>query len=210
MNTSSRKREVLEEVAREVSQCRKCRLWASRNKPVPGYGNPDAEVLFIGEAPGYNEDLEGKPFVGAAGKFLDQLLGLAGLRRSEVFITNILKCRPPNNRDPLPDEVEACTPYLDRQVRAIEPKLIVCLGRHSAKYVLSRAGVRVYARRDVGITAVRGQVFTASYLGLRVAVVPTYHPAAGLYNPKLKRVLIEDFTVIGKLLENLRRGAITL
>ena len=196
---------ALSEVEREVRECRKCRLWATRTKPVPGHGNPNAEVMLIGEAPGYNEDLEGKPFVGAAGRFLDQLLALAELKRSDVFITNVLKCRPPNNRDPLPDEVEACTPYLDRQVAIIKPKVIICLGRHSASYVLSKAGVKGHMRHGyVSISAVRGQVFNVSYEGLKVMVIPTYHPAAGLYNPKLKKVIMEDFVMIGRTLKGAR------
>ncbi|MEM0317712.1 MAG: type-4 uracil-DNA glycosylase [Candidatus Nezhaarchaeales archaeon] len=197
---------VLEEIAKEVANCRKCRLWASRTNPVPGQGNIYAEVMFVGEAPGYNEDLEGRPFVGAAGKFLDKLLEVAGLRRSEVFITNILKCRPPGNRDPLPDEVEACTPYLDRQVAAIKPKLIVCLGRHSASYVLVKGGVK---RHRGGISTVRGQVFKVRFEGLSLLAIPTYHPAAGLYNPKLKDTLISDFILIGKVVKDICKGSWT-
>jgi len=205
------KARALAEVAEEVANCRKCRLWSSRTNPVPGHGNQDADVMFIGEAPGYNEDVEGKPFVGAAGKFLDQLLGLAGLKRSEVFITNVLKCRPPGNRDPLPDEVEACGPYLDRQILIIRPKLVVCLGRHSASYVLSRSGVRVRSRTwGTSISAVRGQVFRACFEGLAFLVMPTYHPAAGLYNPKLKSALMEDFISVGKILKGIREGSIPI
>jgi len=205
------KARALAEVAEEVARCRKCRLWSSRTNPVPGHGNQDSDVMFIGEAPGYNEDLEGKPFVGAAGKFLDQLLGIAGLRRGDVFITNVLKCRPPGNRDPLPDEVEACSPYLDRQISIIRPKLVVCLGRHSASYVLSRSGVRVRSRSGgTSISAVRGQVFKARFEGLAFLVMPTYHPAAGLYNPKLKEILMEDFASIGRVVKGIREGSILI
>jgi len=205
------KARALAEVAEEVARCRKCRLWSSRTNPVPGYGNQDADVMFVGEAPGYNEDLEGKPFVGAAGKFLDQLLGLAGLRRSEVFIANVLKCRPPGNRDPLPDEVEACGPYLDRQISTIRPKLVVCLGRYSASYVLSRGGVRVRSRAGgTSISAVRGQVFKVRFNGLEFLAIPTYHPAAGLYNPKLKDKLMEDFLSIGRVLRGIKEGSIPI
>jgi len=207
----SEKARALAEVAEEVASCKKCRLWSSRTNPVPGHGNQDADVMFIGEAPGYNEDVEGKPFVGAAGKFLDQLLGLAGLKRSEVFITNVLKCRPPGNRDPLPDEVEACGPYLDRQILIIRPKLVICLGRHSASYVLSRGGVRVRSRTwGTSISAVRGQVFRARFEGLAFLVMPTYHPAAGLYNPKLKSALMEDFASIARILKGIREGSIPI
>ena len=205
------KSKALEEIVREVAECKKCRLWSTRTKPVPGHGNPNTDVMFVGEAPGYNEDLEGKPFVGAAGKFLDQLLGLAGLSRGEVYITNVLKCRPPNNRDPLPDEVEVCSPYLDRQIMIIRPKLIVCLGRHSASYILVKSGVRIRSRQGgISISAVRGQVFHVNYQGLSITVIPTYHPAAGLYNPKLKKTLMEDFIVIGKVLKSIRSGSLGL
>lgn len=193
---------MIEEIAKEIANCKRCRLWSSRTKPVPGWGNVYADVMLIGEAPGYNEDLEGKPFVGAAGKLLDKLLEVAGLKRDEVFITNILKCRPPNNRDPLPDEVDACTPYLDRQVATIGPKLLVCLGKHSANYVLLKCGVK--ARFRGGISTVRGQVFKAKFEGLDLLIIPTYHPAAGLYNPKLKEVLTNDFILIGRVVKSIR------
>ena len=211
MTRLDEKARALAEVAEEVARCKKCRLWSSRTNSVPGHGNQDADVMFIGEAPGYNEDLEGKPFVGVAGKFLDQLLGLAGLKRSEVFITNVLKCRPPRNRDPLPDEVEACGPYLERQISIIRPKLVVCLGRHSASYVLSRGGVRVRSKPGgISISAVRGQVFKACFEGLAFLIMPTYHPAAGLYNPKLKDKLMEDFVSIGRVLMGIREGSIPI
>lgn len=205
------KGKALEEIAREIAECKKCRLWSTRTKPVPGHGDPNTDVMFVGEAPGYNEDLEGKPFVGAAGRFLDQLLSLAGLKRGEVYITNVLKCRPPNNRDPLPDEVEACSPYLDRQIMIIRPKLIVCLGRYSASYILMKAGVKIRSKQSgISISAVRGQVFHVKYQGLNVTVIPTYHPAAGLYNPKLKNTLMEDFIVIGRILKNIKSGSLSL
>ncbi|MEM2214747.1 MAG: type-4 uracil-DNA glycosylase [Candidatus Nezhaarchaeales archaeon] len=196
---------ILEEVAREVASCRKCRLWSSRMKPVPGQGDVYADVMLVGEAPGYNEDVEGRPFVGAAGKFLDKLLEMAGFRRDEVFITNILKCRPPGNRDPLPDEVDACTPYLDKQVAVIKPKLIVCLGRYSTNYILLKGGVKTYRGR---ISTVRGQVFKINFEDLSLLVVPTYHPAAGLYNPKLKNMLINDFILIGKVVRGIRERGV--
>ncbi len=145
--------------------------------------------MFIGEAPGYWEDVRGRPFVGAAGKLLDEMLSRIGLSRSEVYIANILKCRPPKNRDPLPVEVKACTPFLDRQIQIIEPRLIVTLGRHSTSYILSKAGFR-----DVeGITKLRGKVYAADVLGLRVSVIPTYHPAAALYSAKYRDGLESDF-----------------
>lgn len=156
--------------------------------------------MFIGEAPGYWEDVRGRPFVGAAGKLLDEMLLGIGLSRSEVYIANILKCRPPDNRDPLPFEVEACTPFLDRQIQIIEPRLIVPLGRHSTSYILSKAGLK-----DVeGITRLRGKVYAVDVLGLRVFVIPTYHPAAALYNAKYRDGLEGDFQLLGLELEKHR------
>jgi len=182
---------VLEAVASEVKACTKCSLWRNRKNAVPGEGNPNAEVMFIGEAPGYWEDIKGRPFVGAAGKFLDSLLAEAGLLRGQVFIGNVLKCRPPGNREPAPAEIEACTPFLDRQIRAIQPKLIVTLGNHSTAYIFAKAGLPFK-----GITEARGKFYQANVLGLAVVVFPTLHPAAGLYSAKYKQLLIEDFRML--------------
>jgi len=180
----------------EILHCRRCGLWETRTNAVPGEGPIDAKVMLIGEAPGRHEDAQGRPFVGAAGKLLTELLEMIGLRRSNVYITNLLKCRPPGNRDPLPDEVEACSPYLDRQVELIRPRVIVTLGRHSTKYVLERGGLRVR-----GISQVRGRVFSLELNGLVVRVVPTYHPAAALYNPKVRGILERDFEVVRREVE---------
>lgn len=194
------KQDHLKTIEGEVKACRKCDLWKSRKNPVAGEGNSDAAVIFIGEAPGYWEDVRGRPFVGAAGKLLDEMLLGIGLSRSEVYIANILKCRPPDNRDPLPFEVEACTPFLDRQIQIIEPRLIVPLGRHSTSYILSKAGLK-----DVeGITRLRGKVYAVDVLGLRVFVIPTYHPAAALYNAKYRDGLEGDFQLLGLELEKHR------
>ncbi len=182
---------VLEAVASEVKACTKCSLWRNRKNAVPGEGNPNAKVMFIGEAPGYWEDIKGRPFVGAAGKFLDSLLAEAGLLRGQVFIGNVLKCRPPGNREPAPAEIEACTPFLDRQIRAIQPKLIVTLGNHSTAYIFAKAGLPFK-----GITEARGKFYQANVLGLAVVVFPTLHPAAGLYSAKYKQLLIEDFRML--------------
>ncbi|PIR86614.1 MAG: uracil-DNA glycosylase [Candidatus Harrisonbacteria bacterium CG10_big_fil_rev_8_21_14_0_10_49_15] len=155
---------------------------------VPGEGNPDAEVLFIGEAPGKNEDLQGRPFVGAAGKFLDELIGLIGLKREDVFIANIIKHRPPGNRDPLPPEVEAYTPWLAEQIRIIDPKLIVALGRYAMEYLLGPG---------LSITNVHGQPKRRDG---RV-IMPVYHPAAALYRNDWKPILAADFKKIPKILQ---------
>jgi len=136
-------RNSLDAIASEITRCTKCPLHKSRKNAVPGEGNPNAKIMLIGEAPGYWEDVKGKPFVGAAGKFLDTLLAEAGVSRAQIFIGNILKCRPPNNREPAPDEIQACTPFLDRQITAIKPKLIITLGSHSTAYIFAKAGIYI-------------------------------------------------------------------
>jgi DNA polymerase len=165
-------------------------------------GNPESRVLFIGEAPGQAEDLKGKPFVGAAGKFLDTLLSETGLLRSDVFITNVVKCRPPRNREPKPHEIETCTPYLNRQMNVIKPRFIVTLGTHSTAYILSKAGLSFQS-----ITQARGRVYEASILGMKLAVFPTFHPAAALYSARYKEQLEEDFKLIRD--ELLKRGLVS-
>ncbi len=182
------KQELMDEVVEEVRVCRKCRLWRHAKNPVPGEGNINAALMLIGEAPGYQEDVNGRPFVGRAGKLLDALLQGIGLTREEVYISNVVKHRPPENRDPMHDEIKACTPYLERQIRMIKPEVIVTLGRHSTRYVLSKANVE-----SKGITEVRGRIFKERIFELPVTIIPTYHPAAALYNPKYRAVLEEDF-----------------
>lgn len=173
----------LEQVASEVRVCVRCGLHQGRKHAVPGEGPPDAKILFVGEGPGFHENEQGRPFVGAAGKFLNELLESIGLKREDVFITNVVKCRPPGNRDPLPDEVETCTGnYLDRQIELIDPKVIVTLGRFSM--------ARFFP--DVKISSIHGQ---ARRVDGRL-VVAMYHPAAALHQHALRDTLIKDF---GKL-----------
>jgi len=193
---------LLDAVAAEVVVCIKCDLWKGRKKAVPGVGNPESRVLFIGEAPGQSEDLMGEPFVGVAGKFLDTLLSETGFSRADVFITNVVKCRPPRNRDPRPDEIETCTPYLNRQIGIIRPRFIVTLGNHSTAYILSKARLSFRS-----ITQARGNVYETSILGLKVAVFPTFHPAAALYSARYKKQLEEDFQRIKD--ELLKRGLVS-
>ena len=181
----------LNTIASEITRCTKCPLHKSRKNAVPGEGNPNAKIMLIGEAPGYWEDIKGKPFVGAAGKFLDTLLAEAGVSRAQIFIGNILKCRPPNNREPAPDEIQACTPFLDRQITAIKPKLIITLGSHSTAYIFAKAGIPFK-----GITETRGKLYKTNVLGLDLHVFPTFHSAAALYNAKYKQTLIEDFKLL--------------
>lgn len=174
--------ETLREVAIEVSTCSKCNLCKGRTRAVPGEGNTDANILFIGEGPGFHEDKQGRPFVGPAGQFLDELLESINLKRADVFITNVVKCRPPNNRDPLPEEIDACDNYLDRQIAAIKPQVIVTLGRYSmAKFFGNEkiSSIHGRARKKDGYIC-----------------IAMYHPAAGLHQASLKDVIRNDFKKI--------------
>ncbi len=171
--------DVLEEVAAEVRVCTKCDLCKNTKNGVPGEGSPHAEVLFIGEAPGYHEDRQGRPFIGPAGQFLNELLGSVGLDRNSVFITNVVKHRPPDNRDPLPDEIAACSDYLARQIAALNPKVIVTLGRFSMARFFPGAK----------ISTIHGQ---AKKIDGRV-VVAMFHPAAALHQQSLRQTVIDDF-----------------
>ncbi len=182
------KQELMDEVVAEIRDCRKCRLFRHAKNPVPGEGSPDAALMLIGEAPGYQEDIKGRPFVGRAGKLLDMLLSGIGLARGDVYISNIVKHRPPENRAPKTDEIEACTPYIDRQIQIIKPEIIVTLGNHSTGYILSKVNIK-----SEGITGVRGRLYKERLFDLQVRIIPTYHPAAVLYNPAYLSSLEEDF-----------------
>lgn len=182
------KQELMDDVVAEIQDCRKCRLFRHAKNPVPGEGNPDAALMLIGEAPGYQEDIKGRPFVGRAGKLLDMLLSGIGLAREDVYISNIVKHRPPENRAPKADEIEACTPYLDRQIQIIKPEIIVTLGNHSTGYILSKVNVEVK-----GIAEVRGKIYKEKLFEIPLKIIPTYHPAAVLYNPAYLSSLEEDF-----------------
>jgi uracil-DNA glycosylase len=177
----------------EVSVCQKCILGRSRTRSVPGEGPPDAKIMFIGEAPGYYEDQQARPFVGAAGKLLEEMLGAIGLTRQDVYITNILKCRPPNNRDPLPDEIAACSDYLDRQIALIQPRVICTLGRFSMAKFFPPGSMRALHGR----TARHGAV----------TCYALYHPAAALRDPRLKDVFAEDFRRIPEVLAQAEAAA---
>lgn len=189
----------LEEIAEEVRKCVKCPLHLSRRRAVPGEGNERARVMLIGEAPGRSEDEVGRPFVGAAGRLLDELLASVGISRQEVFITNVVKCRPPNNRDPEPKEVEACLPYLVEQVSTVDPEIVVALGRHSAGVLLGRIG-------GVSIMKVRGKLREVNVFGKVRKVMPTLHPAAVLYNPKLRSLVEEDFEGLKRVISGKDSG----
>ena len=179
--------DILTQVAEEVSSCTKCELHHSRKNAVPGEGPVDSDIMFIGEGPGFHENEQGRPFVGAAGKFLEELLSDIGLSREEVFISNVVKCRPPGNRDPLPVEVKTCTSnFLDRQIAAINPKVIVTLGRFSMNLLMPNSK----------ISQVHGQ---AVKIHGRL-VVPMYHPAAALHQGSLRPVIKQDFAQLPQLI----------
>jgi len=182
---------MLEALREEASMCTRCRLAQTRTQVVFGVGNPHAELMFVGEAPGFHEDKQGLPFVGQAGKLLDRLLAGIGLSRQDVYICNTLKCRPPGNRDPMPDEIEACEPFLFRQIELIEPKVVAALGNFASKLL---------SGKQLGITRVHGCEQEVTLGGRRVLLYPLYHPAAALYTPAMLKVLEEDFRRIPELL----------
>ncbi len=180
-----------EKLKSKVENCKRCELHKSRTKVVFGSGNPNSKIMFVGEAPGRNEDLQGKPFVGRAGEFLNELLRSVGLEREEIFITNILKCRPPNNRDPLEDEIKACSPYLEKQLEIIKPKVIVTLGNYATRFFMKKFSLPIEP-----ISKIHGRKFRIKNLFYDLTIIPMYHPAAALYNPQLKEILMEDFKVL--------------
>jgi DNA polymerase len=180
----------LNDLNQAIRVCQKCILAKSRTNAVPGEGPEDADIMFIGEGPGFHEDRQGRPFVGAAGQYLDELLDQIGLKRASVYITNVIKCRPPANRDPEPEEVEACRPYLDRQIELIRPRLVITLGRFSmARYFPSATISRIHGQpKRIG----------------SVIYYPMFHPAAALHQPTLRPTVEEDFRRIPELLTRLQ------
>jgi uracil-DNA glycosylase family 4 len=178
---------TLDEVCRLILRCPDCDLAQTRTRAVPGEGPADAEIMFIGEGPGYNEDKTGRPFVGPAGKFLEELLASIGLKRADVYITNVVKCRPPNNRDPLKDEIDACDKWLRQQIALIAPRLIVTLGRFSmAKFFPGES-----------ISRIHGQARSVD----NRTVVPMFHPAAALHQERFRSLIVEDFKRLPGILE---------
>ena len=178
---------TLQELGHSLKDCQRCRLASGRTQVVFGTGNPNARIMFVGEAPGFYEDKQGEPFVGAAGKLLTELLESAGLSRKEIYIANVIKCRPPQNRNPEPDEVDTCEPFLFEQIAAVRPRVIVALGKFAAQALL---------RTDDPISRLRGRPF--DYRG--ATLVPTFHPAYLLRNPSSKREVWEDMKLVKKLL----------
>jgi uracil-DNA glycosylase family 4 len=181
----------LDALATEAAGCTRCRLHEGRTQVVFGNGHPNADLMFVGEAPGFHEDQQGLPFVGQAGKLLDKLLAGIGLERSDVYVVNTLKCRPPGNRDPMPDEKQACEPFLFRQIELIQPKVIATLGNHATKQLTGK---------ETGITRVHGREQQLTVGSMQVLLYPLYHPAAALYTPAMLKVLEEDFARLPELL----------
>ncbi len=175
---------MLEEIENILGTCTRCELGQTRSHIVFGGGHPHARVMFVGEGPGRNEDLKGEPFVGAAGHRLDALLSVAGLTREEVYIANVVKCRPPGNRNPKPEEIEACSPFLREQIRSVWPDVIVCLGNFASQWVL---------KTDKGVMSLRGQLYQQGHF----VVAPTFHPAATLYHEDWQPLLEEDLARVG-------------
>ncbi|MGB2762643.1 MAG: uracil-DNA glycosylase [Minisyncoccales bacterium] len=190
----------LKKIKDEVLQCQKCPLYKTRTLPVIGEGSHQAKIIFIGEAPGASEDKTGYPFCGAAGKVLNELLESIGIKREEIYITNILKDRPPDNRNPKTEEIEACTPYLLKQIEIIKPKVICTLGNFSTAFIFEKYGLKDKIK---GISKIHGNVFypVRSLLsnGVEVKIVPLYHPAAATYNPNMKEILKKDFQIFKNL-----------
>lgn len=189
------KKEKLDQLNALMALCSNCALREGCSRVVPGEGNPEAEIMFIGEAPGKKEDELGRPFVGAAGKFLDEMLGTIRLKREDVYIANVVKCRPPENRDPNPEEIEACWPWLEQQIQIIDPKIIITLGRHSLG--------RFFPSMKISDT--HGKAFRKELpnMGKRVFYA-LYHPAAALYNGSMREVLIKDFKRIPRIVEKIK------
>jgi len=182
----------LPKLSASLHDCQRCQLSAGRTQVVFGTGNPQASIMFVGEAPGFYEDREGEPFVGAAGKLLTELLRSIGLERSDIYIANVIKCRPPNNRDPLPDEIDTCKPFLLQQIALIQPKLVCTLGNFATQTLLER---------KVGITKVRGQIIQLE----NFVVFPLLHPAAALHQGNLRVPLKEDFQKLKTVLEQMSK-----
>ena len=190
------KKQEMEKIVYLVENCKKCDLWKTRNKPVIGDGSENANIFFVGEAPGYNEDIQGIPFVGKAGKILEQLLDSIELKRRDVYIANILKCRPAKNRNPFKNEIKNCTVYLNKQIKIIQPKIIIPLGNFASSFIFKKYGLKFDK-----INNVHGKIFQVNTVFGDIKIIPMYHPAVATYNPNTKDTLIEDFKSIQTSLE---------
>lgn len=191
------KTEKLKQIKDEVIACKKCSLSETRTMPVIGAGSHDSHIMFIGEAPGANEDATGIPFCGRAGKILDEVIESVGLKRDDVYICNVLKCRPPKNRDPKSDEKLVCVDYLKKQIEIIQPKIICAMGNHATGFIFEQFGL---SDKLAGISKLHGQVFDSPSFSYSVKIVSLYHPAVATYNPNMKKVLLEDIKILGEFI----------
>jgi len=187
--------EELKKIKEEIINCRKCPLYKTRNYPVVGHGNHQTKIMFVGEAPGVQEDKTGRPFCGAAGKILDELLESVEIKRENIYITNILKDRPPKNRDPQKEEIEACVSYLEKQIEIIKPEVICPLGRYSMKFLMGKFGLKDQIQP---ISKIHGKVFESKSLFQDIILISFYHPAVATYNSNMKEILKKDFQVLKK------------
>ena len=183
----------MEKIDYLVKKCKKCDLHITRNNTVLGEGSLNAVIMFIGEAPGRQEDLAGRPFVGRAGRIFDELLDYIGLSRDDVYISNIIKCRPPNNRNPLNVEIEICSKYLDKQIDIIKPEIIVALGKFASSYIFKKFDLKFE-----GISRNHGKIYSINSTFGKLKIIPIYHPAASIYNKKIKNQLFADFKIINQ------------
>lgn len=192
---SKSKEDLMKELSIVINNCKKCELWKTRNKPLVGDGSVDAKILVIGESPGHNEDIQGKAFVGEAGKILDQLLNSINLKRDEIYITNILKCHPPKNHNPTGKEIDSCVEYLRRQIEIIKPEVIISLGKYSSKELFSEFNLNFSM-----ISELHGNIFEVEKQFRKIKLVPMYHPAVACYRQEMLDILKEDFKRIGEVI----------
>jgi DNA polymerase len=189
----------LEDIAKKIRKCRRCKLYKSRKNAVPGDGYHKAKIVLVGEAPGFNEDLQGKPFVGKAGKLLDELLKHAGLKRDEIFITNIVKCRPPDNRTPSFKEIKTCSLFLNQQLKILKPKLVIALGNVAASYFFKKFNLKFSSMKKA-----HGKIYSISNFLFNFFLIPTYHPAAILRNLTLKSEALKDWKIIKNFIKKIK------
>ncbi len=187
-----------EKLKQEITNCQKCDLHKTRTNAVVGQGNENTDIMLIGEAPGFNEDKQGFPFVGRAGKVLDEVLKSTNLSREEIYIANILKCRPPKNRNPKNQEIKTCTIHLNKQIELINPKIICCLGNFASQFIMEKFNI---GDKFEGISKVRGQIFKVTTLEGTLKIMPMFHPAVATYNPQKIEILKQDFAKIKKELK---------
>jgi len=193
-NKKRSKQGLIDELSEQVKNCKKCELWKTRNKSIVGDGNINADVMIVGESPGYNEDVQGKAFVGAAGNVLNHLLSLVGLKRGEIYITNVLKCHPPRNHSPSKKEIGSCIPFLKKQIEIIKPRIIFCLGKFASNEIFNMFNVKF-----TQISELHGQVFEANAFFGKLKLIPLFHPAVACYRNYMLETLENDFKGISNL-----------